>query len=55
MYYVIREENVPRATVMHEDDYFKFFNPLRRDHRIEYSGSQNNCYRYFYGKYPRIQ
>lgn len=54
MYYVIREHDIPRATVMHEDDYFKYYNPFKGDHRIEYSGTQNNCYRYFYGKYTTV-
>lgn len=54
LYYVIREHDAPRATVLHEDDYLKYYNPLKGDHRIEYSGTQNSCYRYFFGKYARV-
>ncbi|WP_157360857.1 hypothetical protein [Numidum massiliense] len=54
MYYVIREQHTSRATVMHEDEYLKYYNPFKKDHRIEYCGTQNNCYRYFYGRYPQV-
>jgi hypothetical protein len=44
MYYVIRDSEKLPPSIIHEDNYFAWYNPMKKDHRIEFRGTMNQCY-----------
>ncbi|SFS31306.1 hypothetical protein SAMN05444972_101121 [Marininema halotolerans] len=44
MYYVILDSEKFPLSILHEDQYFEYYNPLKKDHRVEFRGSMNQCY-----------
>ncbi|MFD1427581.1 hypothetical protein JOD24_001494 [Kroppenstedtia sanguinis] len=58
MYYVIMDSEKYPLSILHEDQYFQWYNPMKKDHRVEFRGSMNQCYSYIQrkriGKTPLI-
>ncbi|WP_107727865.1 hypothetical protein [Desmospora activa] len=46
MYYVIWDSEKFPPSILHEDQYFQWYNPMRNDHRVEFRGTMNQCYSY---------
>ncbi|SDY14316.1 hypothetical protein [Thermoactinomyces sp. DSM 45892] len=44
MYYVIRDSEKLPPSIIHEDHYFAWYNPMKKDHRVEFRGTMNQCY-----------
>ncbi|WP_149453818.1 hypothetical protein [Pasteuria penetrans] len=51
-YYVVQDAKGIPPSILHEDNYFAWYNPFRRDHRVEYRGSINRCYDFIARYYP---
>jgi hypothetical protein len=48
MYYVIRDSEKLPPSIIHEDNYFAWYNPMKKDHRVEFRGTMNQCYDFMY-------
>lgn len=53
MYYVIRDTEHLPPSIISEDNYFAWYNPLKKDHRVEFRGTLNECYDFVYTNYPQ--
>lgn len=51
MYYVIRDSEKLPPSIIHEDNYFDWYNPLKKDHRVEFRGTMNQCYDFMATRY----
>jgi hypothetical protein len=46
MYYVILDSEKFPPSILHEEQYFQWYNPMKNDHRVEFRGTMNQCYSY---------
>ncbi|SHF13078.1 hypothetical protein SAMN05444392_10841 [Seinonella peptonophila] len=55
MYYVVRDSEKSPPSIVSEDNYYSWYNPMKKDHQIEFKGSINECYDYLQEHYPKRQ
>lgn len=44
LYYVIRDAEHLPPSIISEDNYFNWYNPMKKDHQVEFRGTLNECY-----------
>lgn len=52
LYYVIRDADHLPPSIISEDNYFSWYNPMKKNHQVEFRGTLNECYDYVYTHYP---
>lgn len=52
LYYVIRDADHLPLSIISEDNYFSWYNPMKKDHRVEFRGSLNECYDFLHTRDP---
>jgi hypothetical protein len=50
---VVRDSEKLPPSIISEENYFAWYNPMRKDHRVEFRGSMNECYNYVSIRYPK--
>lgn len=55
MYYVVRDSEKLPPSIISEENYFDWYNPLKKDHHIEFRGTLNECYDYMHTHYPQSE
>jgi hypothetical protein len=53
LYYVIRDSEKLPPSIIHEDNYFAWYNPMKKDHHVEFRGTMNQCYDFMFTHHPR--
>lgn len=44
LYYVVRDAKHLPPSIISEDNYFNWYNPMKKDHQVEFRGTLNECY-----------
>lgn len=54
MFYVVRDSEKLPPSIISEENYFNWYNPMRKDHRVEFRGTMNQCYDFVSSRYPKV-
>lgn len=46
VYYVVRDREHLPPSIISEENYFSWYNPMKKDHRVEFRGTLNECYKF---------
>jgi hypothetical protein len=51
VYYVVRDSEKHPPSIINEDNYFAWYNPMKKDHQVEFRGTMNQCYDFMSSRY----
>lgn len=55
VFYVVRDSEKLPPSIISEENYFAWYNPMRKDHQVEFRGTMNQCYDYVSTRYNKSQ